>query len=711
MNSANAREVQRWRNSGLLVVDSLFEPSLIEQLQLQAEAAEAAKSTSLPWKVRFPAEKGSFSAMNRAALHEPLICIAAQLLGGEPEAMRLVMATLASDNGCSSSSSSSSISLQQQSRSSPRQSETNHVAVPSTTTPEAVLMRLTLPGAEGCGVLQPGSASLYRLDTCDITSVTRDESQCRGLTFQVILRHAAAEWVSSDCFCGMVAAGGSSWVGSLSPLQRTALGFPRDRHPYWNEAALRQMDVRYPGFTATYPYDALLSPTNGSNSAQTCRPVAAVDPAHVATFMSEAERLERVAHSSAGSSSYPWRSAAYCTHGGDDSGPHGRRWLRPERFEPQSCGGDGPPASPSQVAQWQDEGWLLIDGLFPEPLLSEASAAAARLFPDNNMHVLGEAMGEAGHHAGADEWPPGSEYEGQLQISNAAFPFQREAAGALNAISLHPRLLALVAQLLGCVETPEELRLTQCFVTAKYGGPTLTPGSAAGWHSANDHQPMHRDVGTNSLLEPARDRIQWHRPEEVQGILYYADAAEAGAPTAFVPGLRYSDPARDELYVKERWPRYQRGTLLLWQLGLWHRGVPATAGSVRRKHHFSFRRAGIEWAGGSSAMGQPSARSLYSLAATTVRQQLRRGEGHAVHDRRDNDEDENDDGDERRRLVNLEMGRFLGAFTPLQRTVMVGFPPLGSAYWDAQTISGTRARYGGHLALEPYVAAMRTGRL
>eukprot|EP01050_Picozoa_sp_SAG11_P002557 SAG11_NODE_131_length_15487_cov_5.744996_3_plen_117_part_00 len=47
--------------------------------------------------------------------------------------------------------------------------------------------------------------------------------------------------------------------------------------------------------------------------------------------------------------------------------------------------------------------------------------------------------------------------------------------------------------------------------------------------------------------------------------------------------------------------------------------------------------------------------------------------------------------------MNLEMGRFLGAFTPLQRTVMVGFPPHGSAYWDAQTMSGTRARYGGHL--------------
>ena len=272
----------------------------------------------------------------------------------------------------------------------------------------------------------------------------------------------------------------------------------------------------------------------------------------------------------------------------------------------------------------------------------------------------GEAMGEAGHHASADEGPAGS--QGQLHCSNSAFPFQPDTLGALNAISLHPRLLALVAQLLGTSQTPEQLRLTQCFVTAKYG-PKLAGTSAAApaaleWHGASDHQPMHRDVGTNSLLEPARDSIQWRpRPEEVQAIMYYADAAEAGAPTAFVPGLRYSDPGRDELYGKERWPRYRRGTLLLWQLGLWHRGMPVAAGAVRRKHHFSFRRADVEWVGGSSGMGQPSARSLYSLAATTVRQQ-RCGEGYG-------DDYDGDGIDGRRRLVNLEMGRFLGAFTPL----------------------------------------------
>ena len=43
---------------------------------------------------------------------------------------------------------------------------------------------------------------------------------------------------------------------------------------------------------------------------------------------------------------------------------------------------------------------------------------------------------------------------------------------------------------------------------------------------------MHRDVLTNSMLQPARDAHQWTAPEEVQAILYYADADEAGGPTA-----------------------------------------------------------------------------------------------------------------------------------------------------------------------------------
>lgn len=135
------------------------------------------------------------------------------------------------------------------------------------------------------------------------------------------------------------------------------------------------------------------------------------------------------------------------------------------------------------------------------------------------------------------------------RYSNAAFPFDRQECGALNTLSLHPRILALIGQLLGVAE--DQLRLTQCFITAKFGGklppqppapppsPAASSGSSGGsvawdWRTAADHQPMHRDVLTNSMLEPARDSHQWAAPEDVQAILYYADVEDAGGPTACV---------------------------------------------------------------------------------------------------------------------------------------------------------------------------------
>ena len=39
-------------------------------------------------------------------------------------------------------------------------------------------------------------------------------------------------------------------------------------------------------------------------------------------------------------------------------------------------------AAAAQVEQWREEGWLLISGVLPEPVVSEAAAAARRLFPD-----------------------------------------------------------------------------------------------------------------------------------------------------------------------------------------------------------------------------------------------------------------------------------------------------------------------------------------
>ena len=120
----------------------------------------------------------------------------------------------------------------------------------------------------------------------------------------------------------------------------------------------------------------------------------------------------------------------------------------------------------------------------------------------------------------------------------------------------------------------------------------------------------------------------------------------------FVPGLRHQDPDKESLYDQELYPRYRRGTLLLWQLGLWHRGTPVNPGAVRRKHHLSFRRADAEWIGGSAAMGEPSPEALYSRAATT-----------------------NSPGADSARTIQEQIARFLAALSPLQRRVMGCHPP------------------------------------
>jgi len=92
-------------------------------------------------------------------------------------------------------------------------------------------------------------------------------------------------------------------------------------------------------------------------------------------------------------------------------------------------------------------------------------------------------------------------------------------------------VLGLVAQLLAV--PPEKLRLTQCFITAKFGLSVEQAGEEWDWGTADDHQPMHRDTLTNSMLQPARDAHDWEQPEDVQAILYYGPqgAAEAGGPT------------------------------------------------------------------------------------------------------------------------------------------------------------------------------------
>ena len=80
-------------------------------------------------------------------------------------------------------------------------------------------------------------------------------------------------------------------------------------------------------------------------------------------------------------------------------------------------------------------------------------------------------------------------------------------------------------------------------------------------------------------------------------------------------------------------------------------------------------------------MGEPSPAALEFLAAAAIGSADRRG-------------------------VEQEIGRFLGALSPLQRTVTGCFPPVGSAYWgDEATRAAVRERFGGAVDVRPYAAS------
>ena len=62
------------------------------------------------------------------------------------------------------------------------------------------------------------------------------------------------------------------------------------------------------------------------------------------------------------------------------------------------------------------------------------------------------------------------------------------------------------------------------------------------------------------------------------------------------------DPA-ESLYDNELQVGYSKGSILLYQLGTWHRGTPVQLGGMRRSGHFCFRTAEADWVGGDVGVG------------------------------------------------------------------------------------------------------------
>ncbi len=270
-------------------------------------------------------------------------------------------------------------------------------------------------------------------------------------------------------------------------------------------------------------------------------------------------------------------------------------FWEPEPLQPPAAGhlADVPSLSAEQVAHFLEKGFIAVDGIWPAEMIEQASAEAAEYFPNplergdgdvgpelswGNMHIAKDRQGRP--------WPPYI-HTAPARSRIVAMPYfdlddpSRSPDLALNHIGLHPRLLAIVAQLMGRTD-PAEIRSDQNVLRARYGPTDMTPLDLRG--EAVGNQDVHVDYGNNSLVVPVRNPY----PDSVAVLMYYADMEVAGGPTHFAPAhgaeLTAYDPVEApfnppnqpqqagrspallrRLYEEERPVRYRRGVAALYR--------------------------------------------------------------------------------------------------------------------------------------------------
>ncbi len=169
------------------------------------------------------------------------------------------------------------------------------------------------------------------------------------------------------------------------------------------------------------------------------------------------------------------------------------KWLEPGEALQQK-GERGDVLTTAQVIGWRERGFALVDGgVFPRELLAQAREDALAVFPSAGSDAA-DAVNDFGS-------------SGKMEFSTSS--------AAVNDLTLHPRLLRAVAQLLGLETT--ELRLTQSVLWPKYGRAWKSGGEGD-----NTDQRMHVDYPNHTLVHPP----PWNRPEAVE-----ASARSSGGTT------------------------------------------------------------------------------------------------------------------------------------------------------------------------------------
>ncbi|HEX4490341.1 MAG TPA: hypothetical protein VH914_03960 [Acidimicrobiia bacterium] len=312
-------------------------------------------------------------------------------------------------------------------------------------------------------------------------------------------------------------------------------------------------------------------------------------------------------------------------------------------------------ATAAEIAAWETDGWVLLDGLIDPDEIDAAAVDLRELFPTPEQYHAdpeGETERRLGRPPPANEvytWPEdGPGFRPEQHRWQGQFPLP--GSGALNRLYVHPSIVDFAERALGT----DDIRLYQASVSAKYTGLT------------NYEQPMHTDRN-HSWLPARADAPLRH----VESFLYLSDVDDDCAPTHLV-ALRDSrdhtptellvlpkwDPA---LYAAERPARGPRGSLLVYRPDVFHRAIDLThPRGARYLLNVSFRLASQEWVG--------------------------------FHTQQS-------------RATDSSWTAFVESCTP-RELALFGFPPPGHEVWDDDLLALTHERYP-ELDLGPWYAALQ----